>query len=238
MLNVLWPAQQRERSADRPLGQLGLASLLMCVVLLVLIGAASVWAAWRTGLAFEEAQKLRRERALVTNILLEIEGAETAQRGFMLTLNEDYIGGLKHAVQVMPGMLSQMEQDWHGDARIVLFRQVMTAKLAELDQTVELARSGDLDDAMAIVRTNNGRRNMLIVRQMVSTLQAELDTHLAEEVRAADRDNRIVVAVAIVGLLTIALLAAQILFAVRRYLASLAVAREMAAKAYGRAGTK
>ncbi len=216
----------------QPLGRFGLASVVCSALLLIAISAGSIWAAERSASVLETAQKLRQQRAAVTSIFIEIEGGETAQRGYLLTSDASYLAPFQRATITMPVLLDRLGQDRAADPRFILLRQLVTAKLAELARTVELQQAGDSADALAIVRTNVGNTNMTNLRRLVAEFQSELDARLLHDVHTVFVDDELVIVIDAVGLCTIALLGWQVARAVRSYLARLAQAQSTASSAY------
>ena len=219
-------------AAQRPLGRFGVAAIVGSGVLLVAICAGSIWAAGRSALVLQHAQELRLRRAAVTDIMLEAESAETAQRGFLLTTNRIYLPPLEHAVSVIPELLRAVATHRADDPRFTILQQVVTAKMAELQQTVRLQQSGNQADALALVRTNVGNDNMLTLRHLVGEFQVEMDAELLRQVRLVFQNNRLVIVFDLAGLVIIALLGWQTARAIRRYLASLAEAQAATKTAY------
>ena len=232
MLETPHLAASDRAGLGQPLGRFGLASVVGGALVLVAITAGSIWAAERSASVLETAQRLRQQRAVVTNIFLEAQGAETGQRGYLLTGDTSYLAPFQRATNTMPVLLSRLAQDRATDPRFIQLRQLITAKLAELAQTVHLQQAGDRDDALALVRTNVGNNNMNEVRRLVADFQSELDGKLLHEIHTVFGDDELVIATDFVGLLTIALLGWQIARAIRSYLAKLAQAQSIAGSAY------
>ena len=231
MLETPHLAVSRRAGLGQPLGRSGLASVVGSALLLVAISAASIWTAGRSASVLETAQALRQQRATVTNILIETLGAETGQRGFLLTGDASYLASFQHATATMPSLLNRLADGRATDPHFIQLRQLITAKLAELARTVELQQAGDSADALALVRTNVGNNNMTELRRLVSALQSELDARLLHEIHTVFVDDALVIAIDVVGLLIIAVLVWQAARAVRRYLARLAQAQAAAGSA-------
>ena len=229
MLQVLPSATRRAR----PLGRFGVGAVLGSALLLVGICTGSIWAAQRSAAVLGAAQMLRRQRSLLSDIIVETQGAETAQRGFLLSLDPSYLPPLQHAEAAMPGLVDTLSRYRAADPRFIQLKQILTAKFAELAQTVRLRQAGDTEAALALFRTKAGNETMADLRGIIQAFQSELDTSLAREVRAVFRDTQLVIAIDVAGLLTIALLGWQLVRAARAYLASLADAQAAAAQAYG-----
>ena len=232
MLESAHLAASQRAGLGQPLGRFGLASVVGSALVLVAISAGSIWAAGRSASVLETAQRLRQQRAVVTNIFIEAEGAETAQRGYLLTDNAGYLAPFQHATNIMPVLLSRLAQDRAADPRFIELRQLITAKLAELARTVDLQQAGDRNNALAIVRTNVGNTNMTELRRLVADFQSELDGRLLHDIHTVFVDDELVIAIDVVGLCTIALLGWQITRAIRSYLAKLAQAQSVAGSAY------
>ncbi len=205
---------------------------LACVALLFGISFASVWQADANDRALIATQRLRLQRNLLATILLAADDAETAQRGFLLTTNPGYLGPLVQAQGSLPGLLGTLSGSRPGDPRVTTLNQVVTAKLAELAQTVRLAQGGDLPSALRIVRTDAGNINTGVIRTVVAGFEAELDGRLAELVSRIGRGGRVLIAIDVAGLLMILALAGLIALGLRGTLRTLRVAQRQTASAY------
>ena len=220
------------RSDSRALDRTGLLALLACIALLLIISGASVWQSQVNGSALALAQSTRVARNGVAEILLAVQAAEASQRGFLLTQDADYLAPLNQAQRSVPGLLARLDAAHPGDRRVVLLRQTLTAKMAELLQTVRLAQSGQLDIALKIVRTDAGSVDMDLIRKYVGAFEGELDGLLVEQVAVAARGGRLLVAIDVAGLVMILALAGLIALGLRRYLGSLRQAQAQTTAAY------
>ena len=108
--------------------------------------------------------------------------AETAQRGYLLTGNKDYLAPLIKARATLPEVQNRIS--------IMLIsrpdRQVQIDKLAtlivkkfiELETTVALADQGKRDEALNLVRQNTGKDLMDSVRKQVDDISLEMNAEL------------------------------------------------------------
>ncbi|WP_158746770.1 ATP-binding protein [Acidisphaera sp. L21] len=213
------------KRAPRALGGAGIVALAAVLLLLVGVAGASVWQASRNSTALARAQTTRAQRNNVGAILLAAQDAETSQRGFLLTLNPDYLDPLVHAEQVLPGLLKTLMQDRPGDPQVAAFQQVVVAKLAELRQTITLAQDDKLPDAVALVRSNLGRDSMVMIRQLVASLEGQLDVDLARRVAVVTSGGRFLIAIDFAGLVTVLGLAGLIGLGLRGYLQTMRAAQ-------------
>src|SRR4051794_10004263 len=98
------------------------------------------------------------ERALST-----LKDAETGQRGYLLTGDDDYLEPYRVATDRMDGILARLtaltSDNPSQQGRIAELKQLKAAKMEELRQTVELRGKNGMDAALALVRTHRGKRD-------------------------------------------------------------------------------
>jgi signal transduction histidine kinase len=121
----------------------------------------------------------------------QLVDAETAQRGFLLTSDEEYLRPLASAPTVVMDSLAEAHR-LIGEARlerdrIADLQRVASDKLREIATTVELVRRGQAGAAVAIVRSNLGRSLMDSARVLVAEVHAAEDRRLAEHTASARR---------------------------------------------------
>ncbi len=209
-----------------------LAAVSVGVVLLFCIAAASVWqtdANWRS---LSQAQALRQQVTTTMDILLSVREAEAGQRGFLLTLDPSYLTPMLRSEAALPDLLGQLAAARPSDGRVAQLREIVASKLAELQRTVALAKAGQLETALALVRDNSGLAEMRVIRTLAKDLQAELDAVLAKRVAAVNRGGQLLIGIDIAGLAMVAVLAGLIATGVRRALETLRAAQRSASQAY------
>ncbi len=208
-----------------------MVSVLAGIVLLLLIAAGAVWQAARNEEALSVAQATRAQRTLATDILTTATTAEGAQRGYLLTLNPDYLPPLVKAEHDLPALIARGKAVWPDDPRLTLLSQAATAKMAELRQTAALAQGGNLPGAMSIVRTNAGLTDIEVIRQVTTQLAGEQDRKLIDQVSRLSRGSHLLVGIDVAGLLMVFALAGLIALSLRGYLRTLRSAQAQAVTA-------
>ncbi|MBS1854609.1 MAG: CHASE3 domain-containing protein [Acidobacteria bacterium] len=145
----------------------------IAIVIVVAMGVYS----WLDGEAYRAAaEKAEQSRAAVERIesavYLLVE-AESGQRGYLLTADPVYLESYNQArpriAQLEAAMRSAPSADPEDAVRL---DDLIDAKLAEMAHTIEVRRSGDVEAALAIVRTQRGRVAMDRIRALA--------THVAE----------------------------------------------------------
>ncbi len=229
------PRLTRRPSTSQGLGasrRAALAALALGTALLFCIAAASVWQADVNQRSLSRGQMLRDQLTTTENILLAVREAEAGQRGFLLTLNSAYLAPMLRSEAALPDLLARLTTARPSDKRVIQMRQMIGTKMAELQGTVELARTGRLDAALAVVRDNNGLEEMRVIRTLAMSLEAELEAMLAKRAAAVNRGGQRLVGIDIAGLALVAGLAGLVANGVRRTLETLREARRLASQAY------
>ncbi|MES2746520.1 MAG: ATP-binding protein [Bdellovibrionota bacterium] len=136
--------------------------------------------------AANQRTKSRQIVSALDQLHTAIVSAETGQRGFLLTGNEDYLVPYNQSLEPIEHALSALKTYYHGDVTALTdlssLRQAVDDKLQEILQTINLAKSGKRTQAIGVVETNLGAQKMAEVNHfLVDRLQAE------EETRAKQR---------------------------------------------------
>jgi methyl-accepting chemotaxis protein len=146
-------------------------------VLLIVIGAVSY-----TGI-----NKLLRTSHWVTHshevlehiadVLSELKDAETGQRGYLLAGDEAFLapyrtGSAEVLIQIN-ALRALAADNPNQQKRIDSMEPLVTAKLAELKETIDLRAKGSVDDALKLVRGGEGKRFMDDIRRILDQMDNE-----------------------------------------------------------------
>jgi signal transduction histidine kinase len=111
------------------------------------------------------------ERTLST-----LKDAETGQRGYLLTGNENYLRPYQRAIAQISTSIDSLTKltadNPNYEQPLYILQQRITAKLAELEQTIKLRREQGFDAAVRVVRTNSGKQVMDNIRQQIAEMKA------------------------------------------------------------------
>ena len=133
------------------------------VALLAIIGT-TLWLVERAQTSFDEVVAARDMRSATADLRSSLQDAETGQRGFLLTGDESYLEPFTTArdnilpqYEKLRGFLAARPEF---SDRAAALREGIDAKLAEMEQTIALARNGRRDEAIQIIRTDRGKALM------------------------------------------------------------------------------
>jgi len=125
--------------------------------------------------ASDQIHERRRILSLNEDLLGRMRDAETAQRGFLLTGEEKYLAPYRIALQGLPSEVRELAtrgaKDPEQRERFSQLVSLVNAKLEELGNTVELRRSQRTEEALALLRTNQGQQLMENIRRVSRAIE-------------------------------------------------------------------
>jgi len=147
-----------------------IASLTGAGLLVALAVAVSLW----TFRQIEDSAEMRKQTRFViasaNELLSELRDAETGERGYVLTGNENFLQPYLAVHDGISGHLQELRRaNGIGTAQKHLdaIAPMIDAKLAELARVIELRRSNNTPAALAVIRDGQGKR-------LMDTIRAEL----------------------------------------------------------------
>jgi PAS domain S-box-containing protein len=186
--NTLAPSPRRAARFG-PLLPVGtLIGFLIAIAAIVVVARLSYGALKNTVGGAQRVTDTREVVEHLQTLLSIVKDAETGQRGFVLTGDENYIRPYANAKAALPGEFATaqglMAHDLQQHRRLQALEQLCTDKMAELAQTIALRRQGDTGGALAVVRTNRGNELMERIRALTAEMAGEeraiLAAHQAE----------------------------------------------------------
>jgi signal transduction histidine kinase len=155
----------------------GFALILAAVAVAILLGFQEKRAAADSGRSLAII-------GLLNSIETAASDAETGQRGYLLTGRGDYLEPYDAArrqlgpqLDTLATLTSNSPTQQHS---IATLRDVVSQKLAELQQTIDLRSKGRGDEANAIVNNDSGERLMTSIREVIASMRDE-EARLAYE---------------------------------------------------------
>lgn len=152
----------------------GLAStaLVLCALLVI---------EWKGGAAavesFEWVSHTLEVQRELTTVEARISEAESSQRGYLLTEDPGYLRQFSDAsadVSTRLRNLKQLVADNSAQVRrLLIIESLSRRKVAELDSTIKLVRSGKRDAALSVVRTRYSDSLMTSIRSSLRSMTDE-----------------------------------------------------------------
>ena len=155
-----------------------IAVWLAAAVLLVTMGTTVSFLAFSQLKAAAEARKQANVILIsADNLLSALKDAETGQRGYLLTGDETFLEPYLTVRDAIQGQLAELRQRLVSSAahqHLDAMAPLITAKLTEMAQVIELRRNQDLPAVLARVNSGQGKHLMDSIRvEMRNFLQLE-----------------------------------------------------------------
>ncbi|HAZ43977.1 MAG TPA: hypothetical protein DDW76_16275 [Cyanobacteria bacterium UBA11369] len=122
-------------------------------------------------------QVVQSEKVLekLDSILSQIKDAETGQHGYLLTGEERYLEPYNATVKVVEGEVKQLRQltaqNPNYQRQIATLETLTAAKLALIQETIELRRNKGFESALQAIQTNRGNNLMDYIRATIASMQ-------------------------------------------------------------------
>ncbi len=163
-------------------------SIWLPIVAISLLGLGvflfNEWSVDRIRVAADSISRVLGMENEVIALRSHLADLESAQRGYLLTTNRRYLGpyesGLSEVQVISARLRAQAASDAQLLQHVTRLEQLRGTKIAELSATISLIQRGDHANAMAILRTGEGRKVMDEFRAEAEVLLELLDTRTAE----------------------------------------------------------
>jgi signal transduction histidine kinase len=204
---------------------------LLLVGLLALAGivGTTIWLVERNQVYFDQGLEARTARAAAVNLRNALQNTETGQRGFLLTGEERYLDPYNEALPQIPDLVERfntvLKPYPEADAAVAALNAGVAEKLAEMAQTISLARSGKRDEALAIVQTDRGNLAMDQARSLFDGIITAADQRIVAGIEDQRGSTNALRWVTIVGAFVIFLVVGGSAMTVMAYTRDLARAR-------------
>ncbi len=195
--------------------------MMIGLVALCAIIATTLWLIERTQNYFDNVVEARDARAATVDLRKMLQDLELGQRGYLITGRENYLEPYLAAREnVLPqfGILRDALAPYpQADEPMERLLQTIELKLDELDETIELARNGQREEAAAIVATDRGKELMDEARFLFNAIIVAADRQLNESVIDQRASALMLWAVAIGGGVIIVLVVGGAIWTSLRY---------------------
>lgn len=141
----------------------------------------------------ETTQRVAESRLILQkleSILSTAKDAETGQRGYLLTGQEDYLEPYNSAVTAIKPQIQELKQltqaNPNQQKQLTTLELLVTQKLVELQKTIDLKKTQGLDSAKTVVLTHHGKKTMDQIRNIIREIQEDSNEQLQTWLRARE----------------------------------------------------
>ncbi|MNJ27230.1 Phytochrome-like protein cph1 [compost metagenome] len=205
-----------------------IALLALALLLLLAVNTATLVMIQRTSNYNDTVDHSQQVRLAAKDMLMLLTDAETGQRGFMLTARAEYLGVHGNAVAKLPMVMERLESlvadDPESAARVSRVKALARERLALMDETINLTRTGRIGEAVSRIRNGRGKALMDDMRVELAAIDAMEARLLFERTRQSEWAQAVTVAVNALAGVLILVLAGISAWLVRRYVGEIEAA--------------
>ena len=200
------------------------------ILLLLAVNIATFVMIQRTAAFNDQVERSQQVRRAAHLVLLSLVDAETGQRGFLLSGDPRFLTPYSRAGIIVPQQMEELEQLTAGDpqleTQVAVMLEAARDKLAELERTVALSRTGRIGEALRLDRSGDGQALMDSIRLRMTTIDEIENERLEARTRQSEHGLRLTMAAnALAGVLVL-VLAGIMIWLVRRYIGEIQAARD------------
>ncbi|MBW4580891.1 MAG: response regulator [Tildeniella nuda ZEHNDER 1965/U140] len=123
------------------------------------------------------------------DLLSQLKSAETGQRGYLLTGKDEYLQPYNAAIDTLDGKLRGLRKltadNPMQQSKLDALEPLVNAKMAELNQTIELRQQRGFEAAQKVVLTDRGKQFMDDIRKVLAEMESEERSLLQQRSQAA-----------------------------------------------------
>ncbi len=204
--------------------------LALAIVLLLAVNLAVFVLIKRTADFNDTVEEAQEVRLLSRELLTRLVDAETGQRGFLLTARPEYLSIHTEAVRTLPEMMEELGRLTRGDPdlapRVERIEELSAERLAVIERSIALARTGRVGEAVSVVRLGEGKLLMDAMRAEIAAIDEIQATRLQFQTRQSEWAGAVTVLANALGGVLILVLAGVSAWLVRGYVIEIQVARD------------
>lgn len=194
--------------------------LALAFGIMVAISGATIWLAGQARIESRLVAEALEDEAEIVQFFLQLRRAESAERGYLLTGNSEFLEDFRAlSVAVMPD-LARLRSAAAGNpaqqARLDRLERMVRARLARFSDAIRLLDEGDRQGAAELVRSGRAGQLLESVRTAASEMVAEQRRLLSQHRVSVARTEELLLAATAGGTVLLLLLAALTIVSVRR----------------------
>ena len=214
---------------DRNFNKLVISALAFGFIALTLAGGMALWTVSQN----EGHERLVERTIQISNTIgryqLLLERAETARRGYLLDQSQRFLPVYSESTDAIPATLGELESlidDPRQKERLTRLRTLTDDEIGTMNESMRLARSGDVKRAQAIFDEDQSLRALFAIRKLSQQMTETQDALLRS--RDADQQQGLTQLYLVLGGagLLLLLIGLGSGWAIRRYIGDLATARD------------
>jgi PAS domain S-box-containing protein len=152
--------------------------------------AGSTYVTYQTGTRalnlYQQEEERRHTILALDDLFSTLQDAETGQRGYVITGDEKYLEPFHSAQVRLPDTLERFAnspQSRINETDREALDEAIRRKIAEITQTIEVRRSQGFQAVLPLIQSDNGRKLMDRVREIVGRVREEQNAELSKDIQ-------------------------------------------------------
>jgi signal transduction histidine kinase len=189
-------------------------------VLLIVIAGMITWLVEQSATDSALVAHTLRVQNTLSELLLNVRRAESGQRGYLFTNQQRYLDDFNEAGPEVDEQIQELHDLVLDNptrlAEVARIKEVVTAKFAEMHNTIELNKNGEREEARRLVLGGAGRDLAAELRKLTEAAVVD-ETRLLNERSTRSRFNsQTLLAISLIGTILIVLIGATSIYLVQR----------------------
>ncbi|MBP1851462.1 sensor histidine kinase [Rhizobium halophytocola] len=206
-----------------------LLMLAMATALLLAIVVSSLYLVDRNGATFDQIEAERLIGRSAADLLQTLTDAETGQRGYIIARDDSFLAPYEDAQAEIARSREELAKSVDGHpalaGRMSRLNDLVDKKLNELVKTLNLAKTGQDDEAVAVIKTEYGRQLMDQIREILDSFKDRAEGNASLGVRQQRESNDLLRWITIGSALAIAIVMSGAIFVIAQHVRALSQAR-------------
>jgi methyl-accepting chemotaxis protein len=166
----------------------------IALAIFVIVGAVAYRSVTQQTQAADWVAHTREVQTVLAQLLSNLQDAESGQRGYLITGVESYLApytdGTARAEDNRKRLAQLVSDNPRQQVRVDGLVPLIADKFAELQQTIDLRKTGDFAAAQKVVSTDRGKKAMDSIRGLLQEMNSDEDDLLKTRAEAAEVDAR------------------------------------------------
>ncbi len=216
-------------AGERTLGRSIVLLLVAAILLLLVVNLSTFVLINRTADFSAKVESHWQTRRAGRLLLINLQDAETSQRGYLLTGRDSLMRSYLTAIDVHEAAVQDLEDrlgsDAAGQAGVEAIRRLSRDKILEMSRVLDLYRQGRSAEAVALVRGGRGQELMRELETQLDDIDQQIGLDIADSREQSEGSAAVTLFTNALAGLLILVLAGIAFLLVRRYLAELKAAQ-------------
>ncbi|MBT3767494.1 MAG: hypothetical protein HN578_07060 [Rhodospirillales bacterium] len=210
---------ERDNKQQQLEGLFSWRGTVISLSLLLILFVTYSWIERETRESYRWVSHTHQVQVALKKVLSTMQDAETGQRGFLLTSQEQYLEPFEFAIKEIDKPVSLVRRltldNPTQQQALTKVEALIAEKVSELRETVSLWRNQDPKAALKLVNSNHGKEVMDQLRKIIKTMEIEESTLLDQRKLETKNHRRIGSIIEVISLFVLSAIGIYVIYNLR-----------------------